>query len=90
MVSELLANAILHARGPIRLRLVRNQSLICEVSDSSVAAPHLRHAGPLDEGGRGLFLVAQLSRRWGTRYAGDRKTVWAEQPLKGPTGNRPR
>jgi PAS domain S-box-containing protein len=85
VVTELLTNAIVHARGPIQLRLVRNQSLICEVSDSSAAAPHLRRAGRLDEGGRGLFLIAQLSRRWGTRYSGDRKTIWAEQPLNGPS-----
>ncbi|RNG22460.1 SpoIIE family protein phosphatase [Streptomyces botrytidirepellens] len=84
VVTELLTNAIVHARGPIQLRLVRNQSLICEVSDSSAAAPHLRRAGRMDEGGRGLFLIAQLSRRWGTRYSGDRKTIWAEQPLNGP------
>ncbi|WP_432014369.1 SpoIIE family protein phosphatase [Streptomyces cucumeris] len=84
VVSELVTNAILHAGGPVKLRLVRNETLICEVSDSSAAAPHLRRAGRLDEGGRGLFLVAQLSRRWGTRYAGDRKTVWAEQPLEVP------
>ena len=84
VVTELLTNAIVHARSPIQLRLVRNQSLICEVSDSSAAAPHLRRAGRMDEGGRGLFLVAQLSQRWGTRYSGDRKTIWAEQPLNGP------
>ncbi|MFF7651127.1 SpoIIE family protein phosphatase [Streptomyces sp. NPDC007983] len=84
VVTELLTNAIVHARGPIQLRLVRNQSLICEVSDSSAAAPHLRRAGWKDEGGRGLFLIAQLSQRWGTRYSADRKTIWAEQPLTGP------
>ena len=84
IVSELVTNAIRHARGPIRLRLVRADSLICEVTDGSLSAPHLRRARSNDEGGRGLFLVAQVSSRWGTRYGRDCKTIWAEQPLSGP------
>ncbi|MEU9451234.1 hypothetical protein [Streptomyces sp. NPDC048277] len=35
------------------------------------------------EGGRGLLLVGQLTRRWGTRHAGTGKTVRAEQSLTG-------
>lgn len=81
IISELVTNAIRHARGPIAMRLIHTQTLICEVSDSSLSAPHLRHARTTDEGGRGLFLVAQLASRWGTRYAHDGKTIWAEQPL---------
>ncbi|MGW3248504.1 ATP-binding protein, partial [Streptomyces sp. NPDC001070] len=34
-----------------------------------------------DENGRGLFLVAQLSRRWGSRSASGGKVVWAEEDL---------
>jgi hypothetical protein len=34
-----------------------------------------------DEGGRGLLLVAQLTRRWGTRHSREGKTIWCEQPL---------
>ncbi|WP_158103917.1 SpoIIE family protein phosphatase, partial [Streptomyces carpinensis] len=81
IVSELVTNAIRHARGPIRLRLIHADSLICEVSDGSLSAPHLRRARTTDEGGRGLFLVAQLASRWGARYGRDGKTIWAEQPL---------
>ncbi|WP_406723686.1 SpoIIE family protein phosphatase [Streptomyces sp. GD-15H] len=81
IVSELVTNAIRHARGPIALRLIHTASLICEVSDGSLSAPHLRLARNSDEGGRGLFLVAQLSTRWGTRYTTDGKTIWAEQAL---------
>lgn len=40
--------------------------------------PHLRRARVLDEGGRGLLLVAQLAGQWGTRHARRGKTVWAE------------
>ncbi len=78
IVSELVTNAIRHASGPIQLRLIRQAALICEVADSSSTSPRLRHARTTDEGGRGLFLVAQLSRRWGTRYTPDGKIIWAE------------
>ncbi|WP_405997200.1 ATP-binding SpoIIE family protein phosphatase [Streptomyces sp. NBC_00829] len=81
IVSELVTNAIRYADGPIHLRLVRDLTLICEVTDNSSTAPHLRHAYDTDEGGRGLFLIAQLTRRWGTRYAARGKTIWAEQTL---------
>lgn len=85
MVSELVTNAIRHARGPIVLRLIHAAALLCEVSDGSLSAPHLRRARTSDEGGRGLFLVAQLASRWGARYDRDGKTIWAEQPLS-PVG----
>ncbi|UQA90904.1 SpoIIE family protein phosphatase [Streptomyces halobius] len=82
IVSELATNAYRYANGPITLRLIRHRDLICEVSDRSSTAPHLRQARTTDEGGRGLFLVAQLAQRWGTRYVRDGKTIWAEQPLR--------
>ncbi|WP_346771543.1 SpoIIE family protein phosphatase [Actinacidiphila oryziradicis] len=81
IVSELVTNAIRHGTGPVHLRLIRHQLLTCEVSDTSNCVPHVRHARTTDEGGRGLFLVAQLSHRRGTRYATEGKTVWAEQEL---------
>jgi PAS domain S-box-containing protein len=81
LVSELVTNAIRYATPPIRLRLVRDTRLACEVADGSSTAPRLRHARSTDEGGRGLFLVAQLSHRWGARYTGDGKVIWAEQDL---------
>ncbi|WP_369252807.1 SpoIIE family protein phosphatase [Streptomyces sp. R41] len=79
IVSELVTNAIRHARPPIQLRLIHNSALICEVSDSSSTSPHPRRARDLDEGGRGLFLVGQLTERWGTRHTLTGKTIWAEQ-----------
>ncbi|MFE2426191.1 SpoIIE family protein phosphatase [Streptomyces sp. NPDC059373] len=84
VVSELVTNAIRHATGPIQLRLIRERTLICEVSDGASTAPHLRHPRTTDEGGRGLFLIAQFSQRWGTRYHPDGKIIWAEQSLTGP------
>ena len=79
IVSELVTNAIRHATGPITLRLIRDDALICEVSDASNTSPRLRHARTTDEGGRGLLIVAQLTRRWGTRYTSTGKIIWAEQ-----------
>ncbi|MGW1002640.1 SpoIIE family protein phosphatase [Streptomyces sp. NPDC002520] len=81
MLSELVTNAIRYARAPIGVRLLRARTLICEVSDHSTTSPHLRYAASTDEGGRGLFLVAQLAERWGTRYTPTGKIIWAEQPL---------
>ncbi|MFB6897790.1 SpoIIE family protein phosphatase [Streptomyces hydrogenans] len=81
VVSELVTNAIRHASGPIGLRLIRDRSLICEVSDSQHTSPHARYAGSDEEGGRGLFMVAQLTEHWGTRYMPAGKTIWAEQAL---------
>ncbi|MFI9808410.1 SpoIIE family protein phosphatase [Streptomyces sp. NPDC052301] len=81
ILSELVTNAIRYGRGPIGVRLLRERTLICEVSDRSTTSPHLRYAASTDEGGRGLFLVAQLAERWGTRYTSDGKIIWAEQPL---------
>ena len=81
VVSELVTNAIRHAKTPIQLRLIRDQALICEVSDGSSTAPHLRHACAFDEGGRGLLLVSQLTQRWGCRQTPHGKVIWAEQVL---------
>ncbi|TFE48731.1 GAF domain-containing protein [Streptomyces sp. ICN441] len=79
IVSELVTNAIRYGQPPIRLRLIHDRTLICEVSDSNPTAPHMRRARVFDEGGRGLLLVAQLSQRWGTRHTRTGKTIWAEQ-----------
>ncbi|MFF8973918.1 SpoIIE family protein phosphatase [Streptomyces sp. NPDC014995] len=81
IVSELVTNAIRYAEPPIRLRLLRDARLTCEVADASSTAPRLRHARSTDEGGRGLFLVAQLAHRWGARYTAGGKIIWAEQEI---------
>jgi PAS domain S-box-containing protein len=81
VISELVTNAIRHARSPIQLRLIRDRTLICEVSDGSSTAPHPRLAHEFDEGGRGLLLVSQLTQRWGSRQTTHGKTIWTEQAL---------
>ncbi|MEU3983351.1 SpoIIE family protein phosphatase [Streptomyces sp. NPDC026672] len=81
VVSELITNAIRYGAPPMRLRLIRDDMLICEVSDGNSTSPHMRRARVYDEGGRGLFLVAQLSKRWGCRQTDTGKTIWAEYAL---------
>ncbi|MFF6879864.1 SpoIIE family protein phosphatase [Streptomyces sp. NPDC012474] len=81
VVSELVTNAIRYGRPPIELRLIYDRTLICEVSDGSTTAPHLRRARTFDEGGRGLLLVAQLTQGWGSRQIPNGKVIWAEQSL---------
>ncbi|MFE2009469.1 SpoIIE family protein phosphatase [Streptomyces sp. NPDC059491] len=78
VLSELITNAVRYGADPVRVRLLHDRTLICEVSDGSSTSPHLRHAATTDEGGRGLYLVAQYADRWGTRYARRGKTIWAE------------
>ncbi|WP_063796102.1 SpoIIE family protein phosphatase [Streptacidiphilus griseoplanus] len=81
IVSELVTNSVKYAGAPITLRLIRDRTLTCEVSDGSSTAPHLRHARTTDEGGRGLALVGHVAQRWGTRATDRGKTIWAEQPI---------
>ncbi|MEU8031269.1 SpoIIE family protein phosphatase [Streptomyces sp. NPDC049099] len=90
ILSELITNAIRYGTEPIAVRLLRTVpisgpaagTLIFEVSDGSSTSPRLRRAKVTDEGGRGLFLVAQLAERWGTRYTPTGKVIWAEQSLR--------
>ncbi|MFG2949483.1 amino acid permease [Streptomyces adustus] len=84
IVSELVTNAIRYGGGPIQVRLIRDRALICEVSDTGHTAPNLRHAASDDEGGRGLFIIAQMTHHWGTRYTPTGKTLWTEQDLPPP------
>lgn len=93
LVSELVTNSLRYASGPIGVRLVHLQSdaddtarrpaLLVEVSDPLPDPPTERPAGPDDEGGRGLQLVACSARRWGTRKGRTGKTVWFELALPG-------
>ena len=82
VVSELVTNAVRYGGGEnVTLRLIHDQDrdrLICEVTDDSSTAPHLRRARSTDEGGRGLMIVAQLSKRWGARHRPNGKVIWAE------------
>jgi serine phosphatase RsbU (regulator of sigma subunit) len=82
MVSELVTNAVRHAHArPVELRLVRGDTLLCEVDDDDHELPTLLGTGPLDDAGRGLRVVSTLSREWGTSRTKAGKTVWFELTL---------
>ncbi|CAL9530850.1 hypothetical protein SUDANB120_04038 [Streptomyces sp. enrichment culture] len=83
LVSELVTNALRYGEGDIRLRLLLDRTLVCEVWDANLVQPRRRRARDTDEGGRGLQLVGLLSAGWGTRRTHRGKTVWFELPLPG-------
>ncbi|MHC3468830.1 ATP-binding SpoIIE family protein phosphatase [Streptomyces sp. 7R007] len=82
LVSELVTNAVRHSHSnPIELRLIRGDTLLCEVDDDDHELPTLLGAGPGDESGRGLTVVSTLAREWGTSRTKAGKTVWFELTL---------
>jgi serine phosphatase RsbU (regulator of sigma subunit) len=85
LASELVTNAIRYAEGPVTLRLICEDTLVCEVGDSSPALPRLWDAAGDDERGRGLQIVSRLSHRWGSRRTPTGKIVWCEQQIR-PSG----
>lgn len=80
LLSELVANAALHARTRMAVRVeLRPESLLVSVTDSSPVQPSLRHYSKEATTGRGLALVDRLAHRWGVDPNADgSKTVWAE------------
>ncbi|WP_306334201.1 SpoIIE family protein phosphatase [Streptomyces sp. KL118A] len=78
LVSEVVTNAVRYASRPITLRLLRTDVLRCEVGDDVPQLPRLRQARATDEGGRGLYLVNKMARRWGATRLSTGKVVWFE------------
>ncbi|AQS67777.1 serine/threonine protein phosphatase [Streptomyces pactum] len=78
LVSEVVTNAVRYASKPVTLRLLRTDVLRCEVGDDVPQLPRLRQARHTDEGGRGLYLVNRLARRWGATRLSTGKVVWFE------------
>lgn len=95
VVTELLANAVLHAARPsggdgdiwLRLSLRRPAHLVCAVIDPSDSPPVYPHTSdPFDEHGRGLRIIDALTEHWGwTRRPPAGKTVWAMLRTDAPT-----
>ncbi|WP_405834949.1 SpoIIE family protein phosphatase [Streptomyces sp. NBC_00105] len=88
LVSEVVTNAVRYAERPVTLRLLRTDVLRCEVGDDSPQLPRQRRARDTDEGGRGLFLVNRMARRWGATRLSSGKVVWFELPLPGAQERR--
>jgi anti-sigma regulatory factor (Ser/Thr protein kinase) len=90
VVSELAANAVLHAGCEFTLSLtLEDLRLLVEVADSSAQVPVRREPGPDSVTGRGLPLVDALASDWGVRVRpGEGKIVWAEVSLQVEPGQR--
>jgi anti-sigma regulatory factor (Ser/Thr protein kinase) len=90
LVSELVTNAVRHARGTdaITVDLHAGRTwLRIEVQDADRHWPQPRTPGGYDESGFGFILVDALSSNWGVRETDAGKAVWAEldtRPEYGP------
>ena len=93
MVGELVANAVVHGTGPVRLTLrLDGRRLHAEVADADPSLPAPPAEPPpadRSEAGRGLLLVAALSAEHGARADATGKTVWFIRLLAPPAGHPP-
>jgi anti-sigma regulatory factor (Ser/Thr protein kinase) len=81
LTSEVVSNALLHARSPMILSInVARNAIRVAVHDASPASPQLRDYSPNAATGRGLHLVESLASHWGLDLAdnGAGKWVWFE------------
>lgn len=85
LVSELVTNAVLHARSPIsvEVRRCRRGGVHVAVSDTSTATPVRTPRSETALDGRGVDLVEAFSTRWGVRSRVGGKTVWFEVDAAG-------
>jgi anti-sigma regulatory factor (Ser/Thr protein kinase) len=88
--SELVTNAVLHARTELTLTLeLRGDRVRISVKDRSQASTTLRHYRPDAPAGRGLKVVSALSDDWGISPAADGRVVWAELLLNSSSATIP-
>jgi hypothetical protein len=87
VVSEPVTTAIRYGKHPIKLRMILQSALTCEVSDTSSTAPHLRRARVFDEGGRGPLLVAHPTEHRDTRHNREGKAIWGSRRFQLPLQN---
>jgi CheY-like chemotaxis protein len=79
IVTELAANAVLHAASPYEVRLTHSGgALRIEVADSDPGTPEPQPFSAVAETGRGIVLVSAISASWGIDARPDGKVTWAE------------
>jgi anti-sigma regulatory factor (Ser/Thr protein kinase) len=79
LVTELVTNAILHARTPLQLVIeTRPDHIRVCVEDASPQTPEVRNYATDAVTGRGLALVEQLATSWGVDRTPTGKSVWCE------------
>jgi len=89
LVSELVTNAIRHARGTdvVTVDLLAGQAwLRIEVLDTDRHWPQPRIPDGFDESGFGFILVEALAGHWGVRETEAGKAVWAELDTRQGSG----
>jgi anti-sigma regulatory factor (Ser/Thr protein kinase) len=85
VVSELVTNALTHARSEMTLELRCGAGLLrISVTDASPDFPRPQDADPGAEGGRGMQVVAELASGWGIEHLASGKRVWAEIAVPAP------
>jgi anti-sigma regulatory factor (Ser/Thr protein kinase) len=86
LISELVTNAVLHARnggsGLVLHLAIHGSWLRIEVHDADLRAPRPRTPAGLDESGFGFVLVDSLADTWGVRETATGKAVWAEMDTR--------
>jgi anti-sigma regulatory factor (Ser/Thr protein kinase) len=79
LTSELVTNAILHARSPVTVAVSsRNGSVRIGVNGDSEQVPIRQVGSDALGGGRGLHVVEALADRWGTTAGESGRAVWFE------------
>ena len=79
LTSELVTNAVLHARSRPELKLrLTDDRLWVGVSDNTPVSPVRKRYGPEAATGRGLMLVERMAAAWGTMVTAEGKVVWFE------------
>ena len=83
-ITELVANAVQHAGGDLRLTVTRGQRFLhLSLRDGSPVVPVTRLPDPYrGEGGRGMILIDALATAWGSTPTSDGKVVWATLRLR--------
>ncbi|MFF5988901.1 ATP-binding protein [Prauserella flavalba] len=79
IVTELVTNAVVHARSASSLRVLAGGGHVrVEVADSAREPPVVRSPSPRQPHGRGMLLISAMADEWGVRHTDDGKVVWAE------------
>ncbi len=78
VVDELAANAIVHAHTEFELSIeLWAHGLRIIVRDRSKLKPAIKYPDPLEESGRGLFLLDNVADDWGYHPTDSGKCIWA-------------